>query len=623
MYLHGEPTTRPLARQALHTHVLSRVPGMPVPHDVARGTTLSRREFLSTSGAMISAVGFGACLSGRTTDPPRAVASLPGDVADIVDALTRSIPRTMARQDIPGLSIAIVRGGTLVWTEGFGFTDRERRIAVRPDTRFSLGSISKSFTTLGVLRAIEQGQLALDEPLQTYLPWFSVRGPFGPSAATRITLRHLLSHHAGLSTWAPLGNPYDAQYHSRSFDDVVRSSRESWLKFMPGERFEYSNQGIDLAGAALQAVRGRPFAQCMQDDVLSPLGMTASTFDQPTATTRSGFAAPYLGRRRAAIRNGIVHPMLAAGAMISTAPDLARFLQFHRAKGVIAGQSWVRESLLQEVYTPQFSARNQATGYGLAMYKAIEHGSARFSHGGLGFGVSTHYRWLPDHDFGVVVLTNQSAAHNAPMIASEAVALMLRRNSDSRSPRGSIADTGASSAAEAPQPTSGISPRTCAGSYLLYDGVLERFEADDDHLYHVRGRQRTKLSAKGASTFAGAGRLYTFVSNAAGVQGVRIVEPGYDVATVENSVLYLARNDGPADPRGPGRPEWASVTGRYAGTFIGEDTEAALALKNGYLYLNGTLKLTAVEPGRFVTADNEEVRVDGKELWVGNRRYTR
>jgi CubicO group peptidase (beta-lactamase class C family) len=327
----------------------------------------------------MSAVGHAASRSVGSTDRRRDIAAVPGDVARVVEALARSIPRTMARQDIPGLSIALVHRGALVWAEGFGFTDRERRVPVRADTQFSVGSISKSFTALGVLRAVEQGRLSLDDPLQAYLPWFRVRGRVGPSASATITLRHLLSHHAGLGTWPPLGTPYDAAYHARTFDEVVRSTRELWLKFAPGERFEYSNQGIDLAGAALEAVGKRPFVLCMQDDVLTPLGMAASTFDQGTATGGSSYAAPYIGRRRVPIRNGIVHPMLAAGGMISTAPDLARFLAFHRNEGRIGGQSWIRLALLREVYTPQFSAREQPTGYGLAMYKAIEHDTVRLS----------------------------------------------------------------------------------------------------------------------------------------------------------------------------------------------------------------------------------------------------
>ena len=90
----------------------------------------------------MSALGLGACRTVRTSDRPLDIASAPADVAGVVEALTHSIPRAMARQDIPGLSIALVQRGALAWAEGFGFTDQERRVPVRADTQFSVGSVT-------------------------------------------------------------------------------------------------------------------------------------------------------------------------------------------------------------------------------------------------------------------------------------------------------------------------------------------------------------------------------------------------------------------------------------------------------------------------------------------------
>src|SRR5687767_5334850 len=108
------------------------------PHGPTRATPLSRREFLSGSVAAISVLGLGACRSARTGSQSRGVAAGSGDIARVVEALTRSIPRTMARQDVPGVSIALVHRGAVVWADGLGFTDRERHTPVRADTGFSV-----------------------------------------------------------------------------------------------------------------------------------------------------------------------------------------------------------------------------------------------------------------------------------------------------------------------------------------------------------------------------------------------------------------------------------------------------------------------------------------------------
>jgi len=110
-------------------------------------------------------------------------------------------------------------------------------------------------------------------------------------------------------------------------------------------------------------------------------------------------------------------PHVAAGGLFASANDLARFIIFHVQGGAANGKQVLPQSLLQEMYEPQFTAKNQMSGYGLGIYKAIQHDTVRLSHGGLGSGISAHYRFLPEHKIGVVLLTNQDAAHNAPRLS--------------------------------------------------------------------------------------------------------------------------------------------------------------------------------------------------------------
>jgi CubicO group peptidase (beta-lactamase class C family) len=574
---------------------------------------INRRDFLCGSTALLAGVPalkyFPAF--GRQKVSPSA------DYSSVIEKIKQTLPVTMKLKDITGASIAIVDNENIVWSEGFGYTNRSQKVKITGDTLFQVGSISKSFIALGVLKAVDKGLLTLDDPIKKHLSWFSVNSRFGATESEKITIRHLLSHHSGLGTWSPLGNPSDAQYHTRTFEQVVKSANDSWLKFPVGERFEYSNQGIDLAGYTLGVISGKRLADFMRDEILAPLGMTASTYNQAEATRKEACALGYLGKRPAPIVNGVVHQLIAAGGLFASANDMAQFVIFHLRGGASNGKQIIPQRLLQEMYAPQFTARDQSSGYGLGIYKAIQHDTVRLSHGGSGYGISTHYRYLPEHKMGVVLLTNQSAAHNAPYLASGVIESMLAAKLSALSKNKPVIPTD--------KPV--VSPDESAlkrveGTYLLYEGILFRFKYEKGSLFHIAGSEKLKLEAHSPTDFTSGSRRYKFSLDENGKpKGVQIFDSYYDVQTAENSVIYLPVNETPADPRGLNKPEWSRRVGKYAGTFIGGGSEAKVSLKNGYLYLNGELKLTEIKPDFFVTADVEAVIFKGEQLSVGNLLY--
>ena len=576
---------------------------------------LTRRAFLRDSATILAGV---SALNSLPVCGQQKV-SPNTDYSSVIEIMKQLLPAVMARKDITGASVALIDGETIVWSEGFGYTNRSNKVKVTADTLFHVGSISKSFTALGVLQAADKGLLALDDPLKKHLSWFRVNSRFGAAEAESITIRHLLSHHSGLGSWSPLGNPSDPQYHTRTVEEVVKSTRDSWLKFPPGERFEYSNTGIDLAGYALEVTAGKPFAALMREEILAPLGMTASTFNQAEATQKEACAVGYLGKRPVPIVYGIVMPLVAAGGLFSSANDLARFVIAHLQGGAGGGQQIVSPRRWQEMYAPQFSTRNQVSGYGLGIYKAIQHDTVRLSHGGLGYGISTHYRFLPEHRIGVVLLTNQDAAHNAPDLASRVIELMLaaKLGTVPKNRPLNTADQAIASLDES-------ALRRFEGTYLLYEGILFRFKYENGSLFHLVGNEKRKLDALSASEFTWGSCRYRFLLAENGKpKGVQIFDPYYDPQTAENSVIYLPVNDTPADRRGLQKPEWSRRAGRYAGTFIGASNEVKVSLENGYLYLNGELRLTELRPDFFLTADGEAVIFKGEHLSVGDKLYSK
>ena len=192
---------------------------------------------------------------GPVAEPERIA---PGTAAATVIASYRArIPELMAEQGIPGLAVALVDKDLTLWVEGFGHVDRRGSAPVNADTIFSVQSMSKLFTATAVMQAVAAGRLDLDEPITTYLPGFTVHSAFEEHPERKITLRMLLSHTAGFTHEAPIGN--NNELEPGDFDDHVRSISKTWLRFPVGTGYAYSNLGIDLAGYILERVEGKPF----------------------------------------------------------------------------------------------------------------------------------------------------------------------------------------------------------------------------------------------------------------------------------------------------------------------------------------------------------------------------
>ena len=212
----------------------------------------------------------------------------PSDYANLLNSLSSRIQEGMKKENIPGLSIAIVDNGKIIWSNGFGFTDNSKQQPVSDSTLFSIQSVSKTYTTIGFIRASERLGIKLDDKLVRFYPAFTIKTHYGNNEIGKITFRHLLSHWAGFPHEAPLGGNYDERY--ASFNEHIASLSDSWMKAPVGTRYSYSNVGVDLVGYTLQIVSKKPFEQYMKAEVLEPLGMKDSTFSFSDATDSKTFA---------------------------------------------------------------------------------------------------------------------------------------------------------------------------------------------------------------------------------------------------------------------------------------------------------------------------------------------
>jgi CubicO group peptidase (beta-lactamase class C family) len=329
----------------------------------------------------------------------------PALINRFVEELQSRIGRLYRKSDIPGMAVAVVDDEKILWKEVYGHTTRDESKAVDPETIFSIQSMSKSFTALGVLMAAQDGLLDLDEPITTYLPEFTVNSPFEKNPEKMMTLRILLAHRAGFTHEAPVGGNYDSRPHT--FEEHILSISNTWLRYPVGYRYSYSNLGIDLAGFILQEKAGMPFWDYIKKKVLDPLGMSSSTLDFDEIKKRSNRAIGHVSAKRK-VPGGIPVdiPMIPAGGVYTNILDMAEYLKFHINKGLVNGKQLLKKELLEEMHSVQFPEKKQKSGYGLCLNKSFVSQTYLLQHGGGGYGFITSMTIYPELKIGVVTLTN-------------------------------------------------------------------------------------------------------------------------------------------------------------------------------------------------------------------------
>src|SRR5262245_16275013 len=541
------------------------------------------------------------------------------DYSRFIARIKEQLPEYMAQYNVPGLAIALVDGATLVWAEGFGYTARTNQTKVTADTLFSLQSISKTYTATGFLIAVEKGLMKIDDPLKKYYPQFTVNSRFGADEADRITFRRLLSHHSGLTHIAPCGYHFDGR--SCPFADHIRSISETWLMFPVGERFCYSNLGIDLVGYALELRSGKPFDEFMNEELFRPLGMASSTFNNNVVASHPSVAKGHIRDRiLPAPTTTLIIPdrggytLTPSGGMYSTVKDMAKYISFHLAGGKIGGKRIIGEKLLKGMCTPQFPIEGQVGGYGLGLASQPLYGGALLQHNGGGGGYSTDQMWTPEYQVGVVVLTNSESElgiGTARGVLNGMIAVKY----------GPLPQTEPGKFTDKPIITVDTKLlQRLAGTYKLRDEMLVTFKVKEDSLYKVSGATEVKLNAHGPTEFTADRGKYTFILDEKWrPKGVRIFG--------SSGVEFWPFNDGPYEEAGPNKKEWQDFVGEYSRKADSETFNVSVTIKNGYLYLDmkdwGWFKLNEYKPGIFFTADGKSVIFQGDRMSLFNYGYTK
>jgi CubicO group peptidase (beta-lactamase class C family) len=187
------------------------------------------------------------------------------------------VEQAMAKSQVPGAAVGIVKDGQLVYAKGFGVTKVGGDQPVTPESVFYMASIAKTVTGMAIMQLVEEGKVDLDAPVTEYLPYFTLADP----AAKEITIRQLLSHSSGMADYGDLMADFsarDKRVDDGALEDYVRSFSDGTLLFPPGMGWSYSNSGFDTLGDVIAKVSGQSYEDYVQEHILAPLGMEDSTF---------------------------------------------------------------------------------------------------------------------------------------------------------------------------------------------------------------------------------------------------------------------------------------------------------------------------------------------------------
>ncbi|MDQ0703553.1 CubicO group peptidase (beta-lactamase class C family) [Pseudomonas sp. W3I7] len=372
------------------------------------------------------------CLLGTLgchVQPPAPPAIPKGDYGAIIRYLQARIPKDLARENVPGLSIALVNGQELIWARGFGLADKAQGVPVTANTAFRAGGISKLLTATAAMQLVEQQRLGLDAPIQQTLREFYVRSRFhtDPAAADRdITLRRLLSHQSGL----PSEHLRDVRSTYAMSQMPMRVSGV-WLSSPPGSQVAYSNLGYSLVGAAIERSSGKSFEAQLQSRLLKPLEMNQSSF-VGTGTQLSFRALGYedgVASTDAQVRD------LAAGGLWASPKDLSHYVQMLFAHGLYKGTRVLESPSIDQMFTQQNTgnALDFDCQMGLGWFLApcgdepVAPGVRTYQHSGGGDDFAAQLSVLPDQQLAVIIMANDSNAEElVARLATETLRLMLQ-----------------------------------------------------------------------------------------------------------------------------------------------------------------------------------------------------
>jgi CubicO group peptidase (beta-lactamase class C family) len=320
----------------------------------------------------------------------------------------------VGKDRLPGAVVLVARNGETVFRKAYGWADIDRRQPMEPAVSMPIGSVTKQFTATAIMMLAEEGKLSLTDSVAQHLPEFAPQ-------LRDVSIEQLLTHTSGVPD-------YTRQWRFLLLDrgdeialpDLLKRIKGKSLDFTPGARFEYSNSNYVLLGAIIEKLSGKPYGKFMEERIFMPLGLgnTAYAGYERAASMRAkGYDAD--NGKYSKPKSISMSMAYAAGGLVSTVDDLARWDAAIASGKLLKGESW------QRVFSPARLQNGEPSNYGYGWGLGKLQGVTEYSHGGEIYGFSSFVARLPEQGIYVAVLANASGDVTTELLAQRVAAVAL------------------------------------------------------------------------------------------------------------------------------------------------------------------------------------------------------
>ncbi|MEZ4772001.1 MAG: serine hydrolase domain-containing protein [Bacteroidia bacterium] len=303
----------------------------------------------------------------------------------------------MQEKNIPGLSIAVATKNDILWTEGFGFADLENKTPVKINSKFRIGSISKTLSALAIGKLIDNGQLKLSDYVQDYVPYF-------PEKKYPVTVGQLAAHTAGIRHYNFQNGEHLSDKNYKTVEESIGVFKDDALLFEPGTKYSYSTYGYVLLSAVIEGASKMNFIDFMDDSILTPLNLknTVPDYNSEIVENRTRFYYESNGK----IVNGQYvdnSNIWAGGGYLSTSYDLVLMSQY------LLNNQFLKPSTIEKLWTPIPLSNGQKTNYGIGWRQDKDSlGRIYVHHGGLSMGGRSFLLVYPEEGLAIAMTSNLS-----------------------------------------------------------------------------------------------------------------------------------------------------------------------------------------------------------------------